>query len=48
MKDWDAVVASGQTLPDVDIGTTHGQPALELRGKMLAATTRRAAYGERP
>ncbi len=39
MKDWDAVVATGLALPGVELGTTYGQPALKVRGKMIAATT---------
>lgn len=40
MKDWDAVVALARaSLPDVELGTTYGKPAIKHRGKMLAATT---------
>jgi len=39
VKDWDAVVATGLSLPGVEPGTSYGKPAIKLRGKMLAATT---------
>lgn len=39
MKDWKAVVAAGLALPGVELGTTYGQPALKVRGKIIAATT---------
>jgi hypothetical protein len=31
-----AVEAIGRTLPDVELATMYGQPALKLRGRMLA------------
>lgn len=39
MRDWEDVVACASALPDVEIGTTYGKPALKVRGKMIAATT---------
>ena len=40
MNDWDGLVAlARQVLPDVELGTTYGRPAIKHRGKMLAATT---------
>ena len=31
-----AVESIGRTLPDVEVTTTYGQPALKVRGRMLA------------
>ena len=39
MKDWDAVVRAATALPHVELGTAYGQPAVKMRGKMIAATT---------
>lgn len=39
MKDWDAVVAHGLTLPGVELGTAYNAPALKIRGKTIAGTT---------
>jgi hypothetical protein len=33
---FDAAVAFGRTLPDVEVTTTWGAPALKVRGKMFA------------
>lgn len=39
MRDWADVVATGLALPDVELGTSYGQPALRFRGGTLAGTT---------
>ena len=44
MKDWAAVVDAGAALPGIVQGTSYGKPALEFRGKMLAATTAPAPH----
>lgn len=32
---WDDVVSLGQNLPEVEVGTSYGTPALKVRGKLL-------------
>jgi hypothetical protein len=32
---WDDVVAIGQALPEVEVGTTYGTPALKVKGKFM-------------
>jgi hypothetical protein len=32
---WDDVVAIGTALPEVEVGTTYGTPALKVRGKLM-------------
>jgi hypothetical protein len=32
---WDEVVALGRALPQVEVGTAYGTPALRVRGKFL-------------
>jgi hypothetical protein len=32
---WDDVVAIGTALPEVEVGTSYGTPALKVRGKLL-------------
>lgn len=33
MKDWDDVLAFALALPDTDLSTSYGRPAVKLRGK---------------
>ncbi len=42
MRDWDAVVAFGLTLPGAELGTSYGTPALKVRGKTFASHSREA------
>ena len=35
---WDEVVAFGLALPDTELSTSYGRPALKVRGKLIAAT----------
>lgn len=39
MKNWAAVVTHALTLPDVEVGTAYGKPAIKVRGKTIAGTT---------
>lgn len=32
---WDDVVSLGQKLPEVEVSTSYGTPALKIRGKLL-------------
>ncbi len=32
---WDAVIAIGLKLPEVEVSTSYGTPALKVRGKLL-------------
>ena len=38
MKDWDEVAAFALTLPGTDRSTSYGQPAVKVRGKLIAST----------
>ena len=36
MNDWDEVVAFALSLPDTELSTSYGRPAVKLRGKAFA------------
>ena len=36
MADWDTVVSIATALPGAEVGTTYGQPAIEVGGKLFA------------
>ncbi|TXC72779.1 hypothetical protein FSB78_05615 [Sphingomonas ginsenosidivorax] len=38
MKDWDAVAAFALSLPETEVSTSYGQPAVKVRGKMFVST----------
>ena len=40
MKDWDEVVAFALTLPDAELSTSYGAPAVKVRGKTFVSTGR--------
>jgi hypothetical protein len=42
VKDWDAVAAFALTLPDAELGTSYGAPAVKLNGKSFVTRSREA------
>lgn len=40
IKAWDDVVAFALTLPDAELSTSYGKPAVKVRGKAFVATGR--------
>ena len=42
MKDWDEVVAFALALPDTELSTSYGKPAVKVRGKAFVYPGREA------
>lgn len=42
MKDWDEVVAFALALPDTELSTSYGRPAVKVRGKAFVYPGREA------
>ncbi len=40
MNDWGDVAAYALSLPGADAGTSYGQPAIKVRGKLIASSGR--------
>ena len=42
MRDWDEIVAFALTLPNTELSTSYGQPAVKADGKSFTSTGREA------
>jgi hypothetical protein len=38
VTDWDSVAAFALSLPETEVSTSYGQPAIKVRGKMFVST----------